>query len=85
MQSLDRFGLDGYAYPRCFAEVCQRKGVAGASVRMYVKTSRIEDRCFELGAVKRNGGVSVRTYSERTCRSIYYSVLVVQWYLLRIS
>jgi len=32
--------------PRQFCEACQNKGVAGASVRKYVKTRKLETRCL---------------------------------------
>jgi len=63
------FGTDRHPYPWCLVEVCQTEEVAGASVRIDVKTSRIENRRFVF-LVRAGGGVGVRNFLDRTCARV---------------
>ena len=59
-----------YPTPGCFADVCQKKGDAGASVRIYVKPKGMRGICWVRGAEERKRGAAVRIAFELTCASI---------------
>ena len=57
--------------PGYFADVCQKKGDAGASVRMYVKRKTIGKADGEMDREEGRCRRRVRKEFERTCGSIY--------------
>src|SRR6266849_2947106 len=60
-----------YPTPGCFANVCQKKGDAGASVRIYVKARGMGEICLEMEEGERKRGATVRMTFEYTCASVY--------------
>ena len=59
-----------YPTPGCFVDVCQKKGDAGASVRIYVKAKGLRGICWEMEERGRKRGAPVRIAFELTCASI---------------
>jgi len=55
-----------YPTPGCFADVFQKKGDAGASVRIYVKAKGVRKIGWELGVGEEKRGAAVRIALELT-------------------
>jgi hypothetical protein len=70
-------GKRRYPYPRCFVEVCQTKGDAGASVRKCVKTGEIQVECFAMvvGVVRRGVEAVSSVHAQ-----LYHIGTILQWY-----
>ena len=65
------WGKCGYPTPGYFGDVYQKKGDAGASVRIYVKAKKMREICRKTREEERKRGAAVRKKFERTCGSVY--------------